>query len=44
MLPSEQSSYAGSLQDEFGLQPDDVFSLAQKLAPKVRGLSTPRYS
>ena len=44
LLPSEQSSYAGSLQDEFGLQPDDVFSLAQKLAPKVTGLSTPRYS
>lgn len=44
LLPSERSAYAGALGDEFGLQSDDVFSLAQKLAPKARGLQTPRYS
>ena len=44
LLPSEQQSYAGSLQDEFGVVPEDVFSLSRKLAPKVTGLTTPRYA
>jgi hypothetical protein len=43
LLPSEQSVYAGTLRDEFGAQPDDVFALARKLAPQVSGLRTPRY-
>ena len=43
LLPSEQSTYAGFLQDEAGVQSEDVFSLAERLSPKVRGLSTPRY-
>lgn len=44
LLPSEQSLYAGALQDEFGAQPDDVFSLSKRLAPQVSGLRTPRFA
>lgn len=44
LLPSEQSLYAGTLQDEFGAQPEDVFAMARKLAPNVTGLRTPRYA
>lgn len=44
LLPSQQQSYAGFLQDEAGVQSDDVFSLAQKISSgRARGLSTPRY-
>lgn len=44
LLPSEQSLYAGALQDEFGANPEDVFTLARRLAPQVSGLRTPRFS
>jgi hypothetical protein len=44
LLPSEQQLYSGTLQDEFGVQPDDVFAMARKLAPQVSGLHTPKYS
>lgn len=44
LLPSEQQAYSGFLQDEAGVQPDDIYALAKKLAPKVTGLTTPRYS
>ena len=43
LLPSQQQSYAGFLQDEAGVLPEDVFSIAGKLMPKVRNLQTPRY-
>ena len=42
-LPSERSLFSGYLQDEAGVQPDDVFALAQRLAPQASGLRTPRY-
>lgn len=44
LLPSEQQLYAGTLQDEFGAQPEDVFTLARKLAPQVSSLRTPNYT
>lgn len=44
LLPSEQSLYGGALQDEFGANPDDVFSLAKRLGPQVTGLRTPRFT
>lgn len=44
LLPSEQQAFAGSLNDEFGVQSDDVFALARKLAPQVSGLQTPRFT
>ena len=43
-LPSEQSLYSGYLRDEQGLQPDDVFEMARRLAPKVTGLSAGRFT
>lgn len=42
-LGSERDFYGGFLQDEAGINPNDVFELAGKMAPKVRGLTTPRY-
>ena len=33
-----------ALQDEFGANPEDVFSLGRSLAPQVSGLRTPRFS
>jgi len=44
LLPSEQQLYSGTLQDEFGAQPEDVFSMAKRLAPNVSGLRTPNYT
>ncbi len=44
LLPSEQSLYAGALQDEFGANAEDVFSLSKKLAPQVSGLRTPSFT
>ena len=44
LLPSEQSLYAGTLQDEFGAQPDDIFALSRRLAPNVGNLRTPKFA
>lgn len=43
-LGSERSLYAGLLQDEAGVVPDDIFEMAKKLAPQVTGLRTPRFA
>ena len=42
-LPSEVGAYSGFLTDEAGVQANDVFSLAKRLAPQVTGVRTPRY-
>lgn len=43
-LPSERQLYAGYLQDEAGVQPQDVFDIAKRLAPQASGLRTPRFA
>ena len=43
-LPSERSAYSGFLQDEAGVQPNDVFEIMKKLAPQVTGIRTPRFA
>lgn len=43
-MGSERDLYSGFLQDEAGVQSQDVFDLARQLAPKVTGLRTPRYA
>jgi len=44
LLPSEQQNYSGALQDEFGVVPQDIYSIMQKLMPRVSGLRTPRFA
>ena len=44
LLPSEQQNYSGALQDEFGVQPQDIYSIMQKLMPHISGLHTPRFA
>ncbi|MCR4341815.1 MAG: hypothetical protein NUW01_18220, partial [Gemmatimonadaceae bacterium] len=43
-LPSEVGAYSGFLTDEAGVQANDVFSLAKRLAPQATGVRTPRYA
>lgn len=44
LSPAEQALYSGALQDEFGAQPEDVYSLARRFAPQSSGLRTPKFA
>jgi len=44
LLPSEQQNYSGALQDEFGVVPQDIYSIMRKLMPQRSGLRTPNFA
>ncbi len=42
--PTEKAFYSGFLQDEAGVNPDDVFDMSKRLAPQISNISTPRFT
>lgn len=44
LAPSEQQGYAGQLQDQYGVNPSDVFSIMNKLRPAGNFSVAPRWS